>query len=226
MIHHTPDLPRRLVAEALGTSFLLAIVVGSGIMGEQLAGGNAAIALMANAIATGAGLAVLIALFGPISGGHFNPAVTLAFAARRELSPSDALGYLGAQFLGAMIGVIAAHIMFGEALIQISATDRSGPAQAFSEGVATFGLLATIFGAIKVRPGATPFLVALYIISAYWFTASTSFANPAVTLARSATDTFAGIALSSVPTFIIAQLAGAAIAAAFIPWLFKEERIA
>lgn len=151
---------------------------------------------------------------------------SLAFAARRELSTFDALAYLAAQFLGAMIGVIAAHIMFGEALIQISATDRSGPAQAFSEGVATFGLLATIFGAIKVRPGATPFLVALYITSAYWFTASTSFANPAVTLARSATDTFAGIALSSVPTFIIAQLAGAAIAAAFIPWLFKEERIA
>lgn len=220
------DLPRRLVAEALGTALLLAIVIGSGIMGERLAGGNVAIALLGNTLATGAGLVVLITMFGPLSGAHFNPAVTLVFAARRELSGGTAAAYIAAQVAGAVLGVWAAHLMFAEPLLQLSTKLRDGPAQAFSEGVATFGLIAAILGSLRFRPEATPFIVGLYITSAYWFTASTSFANPAVTVARSLSNTFAGIAPSSAPTFIIAQLAGAALAAALCGWLFKQERTA
>lgn len=219
-------LSRRLVAEALGTALLLAIVVGSGIMGERLAGGNAAIALLGNTFATGAGLVVLITIFGPLSGAHFNPVVTLVFALRRELNVATALAYIPAQIAGAVTGVWAAHLMFAEPVLQVSMKLRNGPAQAFSEGVATFGLIAAILGSLRFRPEATPFIVGLYITSAYWFTASTSFANPAVTFARSLSDTFAGIAPSSSPAFIIAQIAGAAVAAILCGWLFKEERAA
>ncbi|MEA1651526.1 MIP/aquaporin family protein [Nitrospirillum sp. BR 11164] len=217
-------MARRLVAEGLGTALLLAIVIGSGIMGERLAGGTVAIALLGNTIATGAGLVVLITILGPLSGAHFNPAVTLMSAARRELDLPAALAYGVAQVLGAIVGVWVAHLMFGEAVLQISTKLRDGPAQAFSEGVATFGLVATILGAQRFRPQATPVLVGLYITAAYWFTASTSFANPAVTLARSLSDSFAGIAPASVPAFILAQLAGAAIATALGGWLFREAR--
>lgn len=220
------DLPRRLVAEALGTALLLAIVIGSGIMGARLAGGNVAIALLGNTLATGAGLVVLITIFGPLSGAHFNPAVTLVFAARRELNGGTAAAYIAAQIAGAVLGVWAAHLMFAEPVWQVSAKLRDGPAQAFSEGIATFGLIAAILGALRFRPEATPFIVGLYITSAYWYTASTSFANPAVTLARSLSDTFAGIAPSSAPAFILAQLAGAGVAAALCGWLFREERTA
>jgi glycerol uptake facilitator-like aquaporin len=215
----------RLAAEALGTAILLAIVVGSGIMGERLAGGNVAIALLGNTLATGAGLVVLITVFGPISGAHFNPAVTLVFALRREIAWGVALAYLGVQILGGVAGVWAAHLMFAEPVMQVSLKLRDGPAQAFSEGVATFGLILVILGSIRFRPGATPVIVGLYITSAYWFTASTSFANPAVTLARALSNTFAGIAPASAPAFIGAQLAGAAAAAAVANWLFKAETI-
>lgn len=217
------DLPRRLVAEALGTALLLTIVVGSGIMGERLAGGNVAVALLGNTLATGTGLVVLITIFGPLSGAHFNPAVTLVFAARRELSIGTVAAYILAQVAGAVLGVWAAHLMFAEDLFQISTKSRDGSAQAFSEAVATFGLIAAILGSLRFRPEATPFIVGLYITSAYWFTASTSFANPAVTVARSLSDTFAGIAPSSTPAFIIAQLAGAASALALCSWLFEQE---
>jgi glycerol uptake facilitator-like aquaporin len=210
---------RRLVAEALGAALLLAVVVGSGIMGERLAGGNAAIALLANAVATGAGLVVLISIFGPISGAHFNPAVTLAFAIRRELSVRLALAYVAAQVAGAVVGVFAAHAMFAEPILQVSTKLREGPAQAWSEVVATFGLVATILGTLRFRPGFTPAAVGLYITAAYWFTASTSFANPAVTLARSLSDTFAGIAPASAPAFVAAQLAGAVVATGVFGWL-------
>jgi glycerol uptake facilitator-like aquaporin len=215
---------RRLAAEALGTALLLAIVIGSGIMGQRLAGGNAAIALLGNTLATGAGLVVLIAVFGPISGAHFNPAVTLVFAIRRELSVRLALAYVAAQIIGAVLGVFAAHAMFAEPIWQISTKLRDGPAQAFSEALATFGLIATILGTLRFRPDFTPMAVGLYIASAYWFTASTSFANPAVTLARSLSDTFAGIAPSSAPAFIAAQLAGAMVAVLTFGWLLDERR--
>ena len=215
---------RRLTAEALGTALLLAIVVGSGIMGERLAGGNVAIALLGNTVAAGAGLVVLITIFGPISGAHFNPAVTLAFGLRKEIGWGLVLAYIGAQIVGGVIGVYAAHAMFAEPILQVSTKLRGGPAQAFSEFVATFGLLATIFGAVRFRPDFTPVAVGLYITAAYWFTASTSFANPAVTIARSLSNTFAGIAPSSVPTFIAAQLIGAVAAVAIFGWLLKEER--
>ena len=198
---------RPVVAECVGTALLLAVVVGSGIMGERLAGGNDAIALLGNTIATGAGLVVLIHIFGPVSGAHFNPAVTLAFALRREIGPGLALGYVAAQIAGGVLGVYAAHAMFAEPILQVSTKLREGPAQAFSEFVATFGLLATIFGAVRFRPDFTPVAVGLYITAAYWFTASTSFANPAVTIARALSNTFAGIAPSSAPVFIVAQLA-------------------
>ena len=220
------DLPRRLVAEALGTALLLAIVIGSGIMGERLAGGNVAVALLGNTLATGAGLVVLITMFGPLSGAHFNPAVTLVFAARRELDARTAVAYVAVQVAGAVAGVWAAHLMFAEPVLQVSTKLRDGPGQAFSEGVATFGLIAAIFGSLRFRAEATPFIVGLYITSAYWFTASTSFANPAVTIARSLSNTFAGIAPSSAPAFIIAQLAGAALAAVLSGWLFRQERLA
>jgi len=216
---------RRLAAEALGTAFLLAIVIGSGIMGERLAGGNVALALLGNTLATGAGLVVLITILGPVSGAHFNPAVTLCFALRRELRPRLALAYVAVQLLGGVVGVLAAHAMFGEPLLQVSAKLRDGPAQAFSEFVATFGLIATILGSLRFRPEFTPTAVGLYITAAYWFTASMSFANPAVTIARSFSNTFAGIAPPSAPAFIAAQVAGAAVAAVLVGWLldFRSE---
>jgi glycerol uptake facilitator-like aquaporin len=217
------DLPRRLVAEALGTAFLLAIVVGSGIMGDRLSGGSTGLALLANSVATGAGLVVLITVLGPLSGAHLNPAVTLVFALRRELPPREALAYTAAQAGGAVLGVWAAHLMFAEAVAQVSATLRDGSGQAFSEGVATFGLLLTILGGLAARPAAVPALVGLYIVAAYWFTASTSFANPAVTLARALTDSFAGIAPASVPAFLLAQVAGALLALAVAGWLLRRQ---
>lgn len=214
---------RRLVAEALGSALLLAVVVGSGIMGERLAGGNVAIALLGNTLATGAALVVLIGVFGPISGAHFNPAVTLVAALRRELPVRLALTYPVAQLFGAVLGVWTAHAMFGEPILQVSTKLRVGGDQAFAEVVATFGLLATILGTVRFKPDSTPMAVGLYITAAYWFTASTSFANPAVTVARSLSDTFAGIAPSSVPTFILAQIVGALLAAAVFGWLLKTD---
>lgn len=213
------DVPRRLAGEALGTALLLAVVVGSGIMGERLAGGNQALALLGNTLATGAGLVVLISVFGPISGAHFNPVVTLAFALRKDLGWRLACAYAAVQVAAAVIGVFAAHAMFAEPILQVSSKLRSGPALAFSEFVATFGLLATILGTARLRPDFTAAAVGLYITAAYWFTASTSFANPAVTLARSLSDTFAGIAPASVPGFWLGQLAGALAAVAVLTWL-------
>ena len=213
------SLGRRLVAEAVGTAFLLAAVVGSGIMGERLAGGNVAVALLANTLSTGAALVALILTFGSISGAHFNPAVTLAEASQGGLAWGDVAPYVAAQVAGAFGGVAAAHVMFETPLFIASRHARAGPAQAFSEFVATFGLLAVIWGCARLRSGALPFAVAAYITAAYWFTASTSFANPAVTLARSATDTFAGIRPADAPAFIAAQLLGAASATALFGWL-------
>jgi glycerol uptake facilitator-like aquaporin len=210
---------RRLVAEGLGSAFLLAVVVGSGIMAERLAGGNVALALLANTLATGAGLIALILAFGPISGAHFNPAVTLADAWAGGLAWSEVPGYLLAQVIGAFAGVAAAHLMFGEPLFSASQHVRAGGAQLWSEFVATFGLLAVIWGTVKSRPGAVPFAVGAYITAAYWFTSSTSFANPAVTLARAASDTFAGIRPLDAPGFIVAQLLGAFAATALFLWL-------
>jgi glycerol uptake facilitator-like aquaporin len=215
-------LGRRLAAEALGTALLLAIVIGSGIMGERLAGGNDAIALLGNTLATGAGLVVLITLFGPISGAHFNPVVTLAFALRGEIAWPRALAYVAVQIVAAVAGVWLAHAMFAEPIVQVSGKLRQGPGQGLAELVATFGLVGAILGSLRFRPQATPWIVGLYITSAYWFTASTSFANPAVTLARSLSDTFAGIAPASVPLFIAAQLAGAAAAVGVFGWLLRE----
>jgi glycerol uptake facilitator-like aquaporin len=210
---------RRAAAEAIGTAFLLAAVVGSGIMGERLAGGNIAIALLANTIATGAALVALILAFGPISGAHLNPAVTLADAWQGGLAWREVPVYIGAQILGAFAGVAAAHLMFGERLFFASHHARSGGAQLFSEFIATFGLLSVIWGSGRYRASAVPFAVGAYITAAYWFTASTSFANPAVTLARAASDTFAGIRPADAPGFIVAQLAGAAAATALFRWL-------
>jgi glycerol uptake facilitator-like aquaporin len=210
---------RRVVAEALGTALLLAAVVGSGIMGERLAGGNIAIALLANTIATGAALVALILTIGPISGAHFNPAVTLADASQGGLAWREVPAYLAAQVSGAFAGVAAAHVMFGEPLFFASRHVRAGGAQLFSEFVATFGLLAVISGCVRHRSSAVPFAVGAYITSAYWFRSSTSFANPAVTLARAASDTFAGIRLADAPGFIAAQLAGAMAATLLFRWL-------
>jgi len=212
-------LSRRVAAETLGTAFLLAAVVGSGIMGERLSGGNVAIALLANTIATGAALVVLILTFGPISGAHFNPAVTLADAWQGGIGRRDVAPYLLAQLAGALGGVVAAHFMFGESLLQISGHVRAGPAQAFSEFVATFGLVTVIWSCVRLQPQAVPYAVGLYITSAYWFTASTSFANPAVTIARSLTNTFAGIRPADAPLFVVSQLVGAFAATALCRWL-------
>jgi len=223
---HPFSTSRRLAAEMLGTAMLLAIVIGSGIMGDRLAGGNIAVALLGNTLATGAGLMVLITVFGPLSGAHFNPAVTLAFALRREITPGLALAYIQAQIIGGVLGVLAAHAMCAEPIMQVSAKLRNGPAQAFSEFIATFGLLATILGSVRFRPDFTPVAVGLYITSAYWFTASTSFANPAVTIARTLSNTFAGIAPSSAPAFIGAQLAGTFAAVVVFGWLLREKRFA
>jgi glycerol uptake facilitator-like aquaporin len=210
---------RRLAAEGLGTAFLLAAVVGSGIMGERLAGGNVAIALLANTLATGAGLLALILAFGPVSGAHFNPAVTLADASQGGLPWREVPGYILLQVLGAFAGVAAAHLMFGEPLFAASTKARAGLPLGFAEFVATFGLLAVIWGCSRRRPESAATAVAAYITAAYWFTASTSFANPAVTLARSATDTFSGIQPADVPGFVAAQLLGAAAATALFRWL-------
>lgn len=214
---------RCFAAECAGTAMLLSVVVGSGIMGDRLAGGNEAVALLANSIATGAALVVLIHIFNPVSGAHFNPAVTMMAVIRRELALPAAAVHILAQIAGAVIGVGIAHVMFAEPILQISAHPREGLGQGFSEMVATFGLIGTILGTERSRPAFTPVAVGLYITAAYWFTASTSFANPAVTLARSLTDTFAGIAPSSMPLFIAAQLAGTVGAVAFFSWLFKAE---
>jgi glycerol uptake facilitator-like aquaporin len=215
------DLPlrRRLAAEAAGTALLLATVVGSGIMGERLAGGNVAIALLANSIATGAVLIALILTFGSFSGAHFNPAVSLVERMRGFLDGRELAGYVAAQLCGAVAGVWVAHAMFGERLLQSSMHARAGLAQGISEAVATFGLLAVIRGCARRNSASTPYAVGAYITAAYWFTASTSFANPAVTLARSLTDTFSGIRPSDVPAFVAAQLIGATFAWALFSWL-------
>jgi len=213
------NLSRRIVAETVGTAFLLAAVIGSGIMGERLAGGNVAIALLANTLATGAVLVALILTFGSISGAHFNPAVTIADASQGGLPWREVPAYIAAQIVGALAGVAIAHLMFGLPLFFASHHSRAGIAQVFSEFVATFGLLAVIWGCVRFRSNAVPFAVASYIMAAYWFTASTSFANPAVTLARSLSDTFAGIRPIDVPVFIVAQLAGAMAATLLFRWL-------
>jgi glycerol uptake facilitator-like aquaporin len=218
----SPRFGRRAAAEAVGTALLLATVVGSGIMGERLAGGNVALALLANSLATGAALVALIASFGPISGAHFNPVVTLAVAWRRGLPWREVPGYLLAQMVGAPAGVLLAHHMFGLPAVTPSTHVRSGWGQLSSEVVATFGLLFVIGACARRRPALVPFAVGGYIAAAYWFTASTSFANPAVTLARALTDSFAGIRPADVPPFIAAQLIGAAAATAFERWVSEE----
>lgn len=216
-------MTRRLYAEALGTALLLISVIGSGIMGSELAQGNTAIALLANAIATGCMLYVIITILGPISGAHFNPAVSIAFALRGELSTRDAAGYIAAQVVGGVLGVWATHMMFDQPIWQWSATmHRTGGAQWWSEMIATFGLLMVIFGGLKARAEAVPTLVALYITGAYWFTASTSFANPAVTLARGFSDTFAGINPAHIPAFIVVQLIAVLVAHVSLRRLFSD----
>ena len=219
------SLSRRLFAEWFGTMMLVATVVGSGIMAEQLAGGNVAIALLGNTIATGAILVVLITILGPISGAHFNPAVSFAFALRREITPKIAALYAIWQIIGGLCGTVLAHLMFEQTVWQTSAHVRSGMAQYGSEFVATFGLLAVIFGGICYRQTAVPWLVGLYITAAYWFTASTSFANPAVTIARSFTDSFSGIFPGDMPFFIIAQMLAAAAASLVCGWLFADQSV-
>ena len=218
----TPSLARRLAAEFIGTAFLLATVVGSGIMAERLADGNVAIALLGNTIPTGAILVVLITILGPVSGAHFNPAVTLVFWLKKQLSVSEGAAYVVVQIVGGIVGVWAAHLMFAEPVFQASMTERTGGAQWFAEGVAAFGLLFTILATLKARESALAMAVGLYITAAYWFTASTSFANPAVTIARAWSDTFAGIRPVDAPAFIMAQLAGAVIALAVCRWLLKD----
>jgi glycerol uptake facilitator-like aquaporin len=215
----TANLPRRITAEAIGTAMLLAAVVGSGIMANRLSNGNGAIALLANAVATAAALVALILTFGPISGAHFNPAVSIADASQGGLRWQEVPAYLVAQVVGAVLGVWTAHAMFGERLFMLSAHARSGPAQLVSEFVATFGLVSVIWGCSRRRSDAVPFAVAASIAAAYWFTASTSFANPAVTFARALTDTFAGIRAADVPRFVVAQFAGAAAATVLFRWL-------
>src|SRR6056297_779238 len=217
------DLPRRLVAEGLGTALLVCTVVGSGIMAETLTQ-DTALALLGNTLPTGAILVVLITILGPISGAHFNPAVTLAFTLRRELPTSQALAYVGAQVGGAVIGTIMAHAMFYQSLMQVSQTVRTGSPQWLAELLATFGLVGTILAGLRFREVAIPWLVGLYITAAYWFTASTSFANPAVAIGRAFTDTFSGIRPLDLPGFILAQCVGAMIAVAFFGWLLRPIR--
>lgn len=217
------SLPRRLVAEAVGSFLLFATVIGSGIMGEALSGGNAAVALLGNALATGAMLYVLIGMLGPVSGAHFNPVVSLVMALRRELPWPDFSGYVVAQLAGGLMGVWAAHLMFDLPILQVSLKARTGLGQWSGEALATFGLILTILGKMRHRPGSVPAGVALYIVAAYWFTSSTSFANPAITLARSVSNTFAGIAPGDVAGFIAAQLLGALMAAVVGKWLFASE---
>ena len=216
-----PSRRQRLAAEAIGTAFLLATVIGSGIMAERLAGGNVALALLGNTIPTGAILVVLITMLGPVSGAHFNPAVTLAFALRREISAGDATAYVAVQILGGLAGAVIAHLMYDLELLHLSTTGRNGPAQWFSEWVATFGLVFTILATLRFRPDSVAMAVGLYITAAYWFTASTSFANPAVTIARAFTDTFSGIAPAHVPAFIVAQALGSVCALSVTVWLLR-----
>ena len=223
-VANNADMPRKLAAEALGTAFLLATVVGSGIMAERLAGGNTALALLANAIATGAILAVLILKFAPISGAHFNPAVTLAFALKGEIGRSAAWSYVAVQVAGGLLGTWLAHVMFAEPVFQASTTVRSGFPQWTAEFVAAFGLVGTILACLKARPEALPYAVGLFITAGYWFTSSTSFANPAVAIARSFTDTFSGIRPLDAPGFIVAELLGAAAAAFVFGWLLAPPR--
>jgi glycerol uptake facilitator-like aquaporin len=217
-----PSTSRQLAAEAVGTMVLLATVIGSGIMAERLAGGNFAVALLGNTIPTGAILYVLITIFGPVSGAHFNPAVTLAFAIRRQISAYRALMFVTMQVAGGLFGAMLAHLMFEMPLLQLSQNLRTGGAQWLSEFVATLGLLTVIFGGLRWRPDSLPMLVGLYITAAYWFTASTSFANPAVTIARAFTDSFSGIMPAHAPAFILAQLAAACIAPVILGWMFAE----
>jgi glycerol uptake facilitator-like aquaporin len=217
-----PSLAQRIVAEGLGTAFLLAAVVGSGVMAAKLSGGNGALALLCNTLPTGAILAVLILTFGPVSGAHFNPAVSIAFALRGEMAVRVAAVYIASQIAGGIAGVWAAHAMFDLPLWQVSLTVRTGPSQWLAECIATFGLLLTIFGCAARTPSALPYAVGLYITSAYWFTASTSFANPAVTIARSLSNTFAGIAPANVAAFVAAQLAGMVTAVALGNWLWRS----
>jgi glycerol uptake facilitator-like aquaporin len=219
-----PPLSQRAFSEWLGTAFLLAAVVGSGIMAAKLAGENGALALLCNTLPTGAILTVLILIFGPISGAHFNPAVSLAFAVRGELPWRDTAVYIPCQIAGGIAGVLAAHMMFDLPMWQVSQTMRTGSSQWFAEAVATFGLLATILGSLSCAKASVPYAVGLYITSAYWFTASTSFANPAVTIARTLSDTFAGIGPAGVIPFIIAQLAGALLAIVTAHWLWREAK--
>jgi len=211
------DFSQKLMAEALGTAFLLATVIGSGIMGESLSDGNVAIALLANTIATGAILTVLITALGPVSGAHFNPAVSLAFRMEKAITTPHTLAFIAAQIIGAIAGCWAAHAMFGQQILQISETVRTGPDLWFSEGVATFGLVFIILAVVRVNLAAVPMAVGLYITAAYWFTASTSFANPAVTLARSISDTFAGIRPMDAPAFIIVQMLAGVLAV----WVYR-----
>ncbi len=218
----THTLGQRLGAEFVGTAGLLATVIGSGIMGMALADGNDALALLGNTLATGAILVVLIQVFGPVSGAHFNPAVTLAFLIRREIGGRDAVLYVGVQVLGGLAGMIAAHLMFDLELIQVSAKARTGLGQWTAEGIATFGLVATILGCLRARPDFVAMGVGLYITAGYWFTASTSFANPAVTIARGFTDTFSGIRPADIGPFIALQLIGAILATLFITWLWRD----
>ena len=217
-------LGQRLGAEALGSAFLLATVIGSGIMGERLSGGNVALALLGNTLPTGAMLVVLILIFGPVSGAHLNPAVSIAFALRRSLPWRDTTCYIAAQIIGALIGVWVAHLMFELPVWQVSLHVRSGAGQWLAEFIATFGLVLTIFGCVAKAPSAVPFAVGLYITSAYWFTASTSFANPAVTMARALSDTFAGIAPSGVAAFVAAQIIGMLAAVALAPLFWPVKR--
>ena len=218
------DLRRRLAAEAVGTAFLVAAVVGSGIMAERLTH-DVALQLLCNALPTGAALVVLISIFGPISGAHFNPAVSLVFAARGELLRSEAIFYVAAQLAGGIAGTMIAHLMFGMPVLELSNKLRTGGGQWFAEAVATFGLVATILGGVRSQKPAIPWLVGLYITSAYWFTASTSFANPAVTVARALTNSFSGIAPISVPLFIVAQVSGALLAAVLAGSLFSGANV-
>ncbi len=218
------DIARRLTAEGLGTALLVGAVIGSGIMAAKLSGGNDALALLCNTVATGAILVVIITIFAPVSGAHFNPAVTLVATIRGELRPSLAVFYMLVQIVGGCLGALFAHLMFGLDPLQLSTTARTGLPQWFAEFVATFGLLLTILGCIRFKPDAVAVAVGLYITSAYWFTASTSFANPAVTIGRSLSDTFAGIAPSDVPAFIVAQILGALAAAALSGWLLTPAR--
>ena len=215
-------LSRKLLAEFLGTAFLVSVVIGSGIMGDRLSGGSVGLALLANTLATGAILVVIILIFGDVSGAHFNPAVTMVFLLRREIALGDSVAYVGVQIIGGIAGAIVAHVMFAEPLIAWSTTARTGIAQWVAEAVATFGLLAAILGCLKTRPKALPYAVGLFISAGYWFTSSTSFANPAVTIARAFTNTFTGIAPSDVPGFIAAQLIGAALAMIVFAWLWRE----